>query len=339
MPSDQRLDRALRAVGEGIEAFRSATAVALDEVRSRLEARRAPAGADRWAAALGPLARGTIDPERYGGLLERPEAVDPGSARRMREAAEVLAELVDAGAVAFVLRLEPGDSLRDAVAGALSRLGRAFGAARTAELARTGRYRSELHEGFLDAFPPAMWNRAEREIAPPLVVRLRGSDLRAGALAEFLDGGQKLVLDVEGSAPPASLVRLVTPGVLVFQTGDPDALARLAGFDGPAVAALFGAGADVARFLHEPAGGAALAQRLSVEEVPSREELRPVGPITVAQQAEELEQLAALAGPGADNGVPTAETGREDEDGAEPADRLAAWLLRQANLKDVNGGA
>jgi len=299
MPSDERLDRALRAVGDEIEAFRSAVARALDELRARLESRTEAAGSERWADALGPMARGRIDAERFAGLVAEPEVLDPTSAALVEEARDVLEELEDAGPSAFVRRVEPGADLRDGVAGGLSGLGRAFGAARTVELARTGSFRGELHGGFLDGFPPTMWNRAERTMAPPLVVRVRGADLRPGALASYLDGAQKLVLDVEGPAPPASLVRLITPGVLVLQTDDPGALERLAAFDGPAVAALFDRGGQTASFRHDPEAGPGLGGRLAVERTPEPRALRPVGAITVDQQREELEQLAALAGAGA----------------------------------------
>ncbi|NIP56592.1 MAG: hypothetical protein GWO00_00735 [Gemmatimonadetes bacterium] len=341
MPSDQRLDRALRALTGPMEAFHSAVARAVDEVTGELEARSAAVGGRSEDEALGPLAAGRIDPDRWAAVLARPEALDPDSAERMGEAARVLEELDDAGPDAFVCRMEEGAGLRDAVAHALGRLGRAFGAARTAELARTGRFRAELHGRYADAFPPTMWNRAERRIAPPLVVRLRGADLRPGALAEFLDGGQKLVLLVEGPAPPASLVRLMTPGALVLQSDDPADLEALEGFEGPAVAALFGSGAAVAHFVHDPRSGTTPADRLVLDDSPEEGDLRPVGPITVDQQAEELAQLRALAVAGAAatpsrNGAPADDDG--DEDDVQPADRLAAWLLRQANLEDLGGG-
>jgi len=342
MPSDERLDRTLRALTGPMEAFHSAVARAVDEVTSDLEARSAAVGGRSQDERLGPLAAGRIDPERWAAVLARPEALDPDSAERMGDAVRVLEELDDAGPDAFVCRIDEGASLRDTVAEALGRLGRAFGAARTAELARTGRFRPDLHGRYADAFPPTMWNRAERRIAPPLVVRLRGADLRPGALAEFLDGGQKLVLLVEGPAPPASLVRLVTPGVLVLQSDDPADLAALKGFEGPAVAALFGSGATVARFVHDPRSGTTPADRLTLDDGPEEGDLRPVGPITVAQQAEELAQLRALpvavaaAVIPSRNGAPGDEVGDEDE--VQPADRLAAWLLRQANLDDLGAG-
>lgn len=353
MPSDAQtmrraeerrlLERALEALAGPVDDFRSSVARAVDEIRSQVASRSEPAGGDRMETELGPMARGRIDSERFAAIFAGTEALDPGAVDVMREALEVLSELDAGGDDLFVHEVGPGGSLRDEVAGALARLGRAFGAARSAELARTGQFRREDHGSYLDAFPHEMWNAGERGIAPPLVVRLRGEELQAAGLAEFLTGGQKLVLVVEPPAPPASLVRLITPGVLVMQTDDPGRLERAVEADGPAVAALFPEGSRVARFVHDPAAGSTLAARLTVgdgagEGPEGSRRIRPVGTVTVEQQSQELEQLAALAE--LSRTPPAAsEDGAGPPEGAggevEPADRLAAWLLRQANLRDV----
>lgn len=339
MPSEQRADLALAAVGASVDGFRSAVARAVDEVRGELERRRQPAEAGARTEELGALAARCMDPERFGALLGRESVLDPEATSRLEAAHEALAAMDAADDRTFVETVREGRSLYDTVETGLTRLGAAFGAARIAELAREGRHGEEVDAEQLAAFPPALWNRAERRLAPPLILETPGRALRAGALADFLDGAQKLVLVVEGDAPPAPLARLITPGVLVLQTEDPSGLERVAAFDGPAVAAVFPEGSGAARFVHDPAAGQNLGERLVVEELPEAADLRPVGSISVFQQAEEVAQLAALARPAegavgpSTNGSGTATHGSGKE--AEPADRLAAWLLRQANLRDV----
>jgi hypothetical protein len=338
MPSEQRVDLVLSALQGSLEGFRSAVARAVDEVRAELERRRQPAGAAPDAQALGALASRIMDPERFAGLFAEDSLLDPEAYALLERAHEALASLDAADDRMFVESVLAGGSLREAVDAGLGRLGIAFGAARAAELAREGRYRTDAHAEHLSHFPPASWNRAERGLAPPLVVPTPGVALRAGALAEFLDGAQKLVLVIEGTAPPASLVRLITPGVLVLQTEDPEALHRLSDFEGPAVAALFPEGSGSARFTHDPSVGSCLAERMAVEELPEVSDLRPVGAISAAQQAEELAQLASLARPGAPAAAVPSTNGHSASgggDAARPADRLAAWLLRQANLRDL----
>lgn len=336
MPSEGRVDRALESVTGSREAYRSAVARAVDQVRGLLERQRAAAGESREALSLGRMAEGRVDPERFAGLVADSDVLDPDAREQVERALEVLEDIDRAGDAPFRAAVEPGTGLRSAVAGRLARAGRAFGAARTVELARSGRFTAEEHGEFAERFPPAMWNRREREVAPPLVAEVPGEELSAGGLAEFLDGSQKLVLVVEGPAPPAALVRLITPGVLVMQTDDPEELGRLDDFDGPAVGALFagGSGAFV-RFLHDPAGGPTLRSRLVAGDLPEEGDLRPVGSATRFQQAEEVRQLRALAG-AAEPGAGTENGGAPEEaEEAEPADRLAAWLLRQANLRDL----
>jgi hypothetical protein len=339
MPSEQRVDRVLSEIGESLEGFRSAVARAVDEVRAELEKRRRPAEAGTPTDELGALASRLMDPSRFAGLFAEDSLLDPEAYALLEQSHDALARLDAADDEVFVERVPEGGDLRAAVEAGLGRLGVAFGAARVAELAREGRYRAEAHAEHMNRFPPSVWNRAERGLAPPLVLETPGAALRGGLLAEFLDGTQKLVLVVEGAAPPAPLVRLITPGVLVLQTEDPEALRALSEFDGPAVAALYPEGSGAAHFTHDPRAGRMLADRLSVEELPESAELRAVGPITAAQQAEELTQLAILAGSAASVPASPSTNGHAASDGSDaavqPADRLAAWLLRQANLRDV----
>lgn len=338
MPSEQRVDLVLSALQGSLEGFRSAVARAVDEVRAELERRRQPAGVPPDAQALGALASRIMDPGRFAGLFAEDSLLDPEAYALLEQAHEALASLDAADDRMFVESIPEGASLRDAVEAGLGRLGVAFGAARVAELAREGRHRTNGHAGHLSHFPPPSWNRAERGLAPPLVVETPGATLRAGALAEFLDGAQKLVLVVQGAAPPAPLVRLITPGVLVVQTKEPEELGRLADFEGPAVAALFPEGSGAACFTHDPSAGTGLAERMAVEELPEVSDLRPVGAISAAQQAEELAQLASLSRVGAAAPAAPSTNGHAASgggDSARPADRLAAWLLRQANLRDL----
>lgn len=338
----ERVERALEAVAPAAEEFRSAVARTMDEIRARLDAQAEPADGGKTGAELGPMGRGLIDVERFAQVFEGAELLDEEASGTLRRSMETLAELDAAGEEAFLLELRPGGSLALAAADALARLGRAFGAARVAEAARSGRPAPGVDGDPLVAFPSRLWNRAERTVAPPLVVRVPGEDLRAGALAELLDGSQKIVLVVEGDAPPAPLVTLVSPSVLVLQTRDPDELAMVAEHDGPAVAALFPEGSEAASFLHDPGAGEALADRTAVRERPDAGTLRPLGPISVFRQREELLQLGAMvAGAAAadgrsTNGVGATRAAETDEEGVEPADRLAAWLLRQSNLSDLS---
>ncbi|HKK26762.1 MAG TPA: hypothetical protein VKB18_01650 [Gemmatimonadota bacterium] len=342
MPSEERVDLALKSLGAPLEAFRSAVARAVDEVRGELERRRQPAGVGGASEELGGLASRLMDAGRFAGLFAEESVLDPDQAALLEAAHDTLASLDAADDRAFARAVGPEEMLRDAVLAGLGRLGAAFGAARAAELAREGRRVDAAGEAPdpLFSLPPASWNRAERGIAPPLVVETPGSKLRAGELAEFVDGAQKLLLVVDGPAPAAALVRLISPGVFVLQTEDPAELERATDFPGPAVAALLPEGSGAARFAHDPAAGQTLAERLTIEEIPAADGLRPVGPISVWQQAEELAQLASLTAPAGAVGAPSTNGDHAPEAGsgaeaAQPADRLAAWLLRQADLRDL----
>ena len=157
-----------------------------------------------------------------------------------------------------------------------------------------------------------------------------GGDLRVGGLADFLDGGQKIVLVVDGECAPAPLARLITPNTLVIQTDNAEGLARLASWPGPAVAALVPASS--ARFVHDPAGGSETWHRLTLQHLPEAPRTA-VGGLSPAQQAEDLRQLAALST------APKASPPAEMPAGAapptaDPVDHLAAWLLQQANLSE-----
>ncbi len=329
MPSDEITTDALAAVAAARDDYRSALVGTVDQLRGLLLAQsgQPDAAGQRAASELGSFAAGHIDAERFASLFAREDSLDDASRSHLERAIETLESLAAAGDDLFVCRVPAGGDLRDTVIQALGETGRAFGAARTAELARTGRFRGEEHRRWIDHFPPELWSAKERELSPPLVVRLRGAELRVGGVSELLDGSQKLVLLVEGKAPPAALVRCITPGVHVIQTSDREALSRIGDTEGAAIIALLPDGAAV--FEHRPGVDGASIGRLSVEFLPDQDPNRAIGHISVFQQSEELEQLRVLMGaaharPGA-NGT---DAGVEPA-AATDADILAAWILRQ----------
>lgn len=294
MPSDERVQPALDALAAGRERFRAAMTEALDQIRGYLATHATGAGdrATLALAELGAFAGGRIDGGRFATLLTEQRVLDGEAEAGVRRCADVLASLLARGDEPFVREVPAGGDLRQVVDGALADAGRAFGAALAFQALRTGVYRSEQHEPLLHAFPFARWNRGERLLAPPLVVLVDGADLRAGALSEFLDGRERLVLLVRGACTPAPLARMVAPGIFVLQAATETELAGLAAFDGPGVAALVPPAA--ARFVHDPLGDRDGGRRLTVTHVPAEAPRTPVGGWSVWQQREELAQLAML---------------------------------------------
>ena len=331
MQSDRALPDLGRLLAAPRERFRSALAAAVEQVRGALAAERNAGDAATRAEELGRFATGRIDSSRFAALLDRRRTLDATALQRIAAAYETLTELSGRGDALFEAHVEPGQSLRDTVADALAQAGRAFGAARVYELSRSGHYREEEHGPFLTAFPYARWSRSERQLAPPLVVYVNGRDARADGLAEFLDGVTKLVLVVRGEAPLAPLVRLVTPGVFVLQTADATDLDRFAAHAGPAVAAIVPE--TCALFVHDPARGDQPSERMEVRGVPEAAPPPMMGGRSAAQQREELRLLESYRAPRAPAAAPVgaAQAGAP----AEPVDRLAAWLLAHAELKDV----
>jgi hypothetical protein len=330
MPSDPRIARALDLLERPIEQYRSAVASTLEEVRGHMIAGRADvqARAGRLQEQLGPFAGGRIDAGRLAVLLGSRDSLDAAALQRLERAADTLRDLVSRGKALFQVAVGPGGDLYAAVSSQLATMGRAFSAARIAAAARAGGAAPGLdEEAALGGFPFSEWNAAERALAPPLVVATNGADLVSGALAPFLDGGQKILLIVDGPCAPAPLVRLITPAVLVIQAHEFVELERIAGSPGPAVGALLPASA--VRFVHDPALGPSAWQRLSVQ-MPADSRTARIGGITAAQQLDELRQLELLAThppapPLATATPPTATP-------ADPVDRLAAWLLQQSNM-------
>ena len=343
MPSDETIDerasRAMDVLGKAREEYRSALVATNEELRGMLEVAAGSSGeerAKRTAAELGEFAVGRIDVERFSAFEDSGAPVGENLTARLESAARTLTSLIELGDEIHVVRLEKGTELQGAVTAALGRAGRAFGAARTVELARSGKYDEAKHAGWLDDFPPTMWSSRERGLAPPLVVELDGSDLRPAGLAEYLDGSQKIALLVRGSAPPAALAGLIAPGLTVLQVEDPERLTPMAETQGPAIGAVVPADACLFVHLADSDGGAG---QLTVHHMPETEPKRALGGISAFQQALGMRQLVALSarwGPEA----PAQQAGSGD--GANPipagssADKLAAWILRQADLSGLD---
>lgn len=338
MPSDSRLASALRALEAPIEHYRSAVATTLEELRGYLDAHHSgtTGRADQLRAELGWFADGHIDFNALAGVLGEEPTLAPEALGDLERAAETLTAIASRGDALFHVEVPEGGDVTSEVAARLAEIGRAFAAARVA--ARATRPESGADTGRdpgLAALGFFRWSAAERRLAPPLVVTVGGGDLRPGGLADFLDGGQKIVLVVDGDCAPAPLARLITPGTLVIQTDSDEGLERLARCAGPAIAALMPSAA--ARFIHDPAGGADSWRRLAVQHLPSPPRAA-AGGLSPAQQAEDLRQLAALAAsPAAASAGDLPASARPTVPAApigDPVDRLADWLLQQANLVD-----
>jgi hypothetical protein len=327
MPSDDRTARVMQVLVPARTPFHDAVAAAVDELRSYINARRPSADLRaEITSGLGEFAQGRVDPERFAALFAGNGRLSADELARLEAALEVLRESVQQGDDLYRLTLQPGVDLRDTVRGALAARGRVFAAARGAERIRSGR--AMVTEDDAGGFAFRHWNRAERQIAPPLVIDLQGGDLLAGGLGEYLEGRAKLVLVVHGSAPAAPLARLVAPHLFVQQAVAAEELAAFAASPAPGIAALLPEGA--ARFCHDPHAGTRLGHRLRIDMLPTEEPRYAIGAVSVAQQQYDLQWLRELkelvaaplpAAAPAEPGVPAA-----------PADLLAAWLLKQTDL-------
>jgi len=326
MPSDKKRQLAQTAIHERAEAFLSALAATAEQVRGILGSANARKDTQvaKERAALGKLAVDSIDVEAFTVFVEREKALEPRARGAIEAAQKTLHELLEQREALFTLALEPGQSLGCAVGRKLADLGRAFGASRVVELAKNGAYEDAKHGEFLQAYPFSKWGSAERAVAPPLLVECSGSELRAASLASYIDGGVKIVLVVAGDAPPAALARLVTPGVFVQQSTDDSPLDGFKSFGGAAVAALLSPSA--VKFVHDPRAGETIFERMKVLEVPELPKIGPVGGISAAQQHEDLGLLQTLS----------ATPAEEKSVKSDPAGRLSAWLLNQADISNLS---
>jgi len=340
MPYETLLDGTFEALSRPFATYRSAVATSIEELRGVISAAREVGGdrADQRARELGPFAVGRIDTASLAGLLSNETRVlPPASLQVLERALQVMEEARTSDPEDWTIQVRAGGDLRDTARRALRDVGRVFGVARAAELARSGGYRAEEHNDLFRGRPFHHWAPAERAVAPPLVVRVQGSDLRPAGLTDFLDGEMKIVLLVEGAAPPASLARTITPGVFVIQTRDVEELADLGEVPGPALAAVFDADAgDVVPFVHDPKGGALPWERLQVGVT-----LAELGERIEATRrksrtwAEDLAHLSSLATPPAADRAATHSDGQDGPSAAVGVDELAAWLLAATDLHDV----
>jgi len=342
MPSDNAgLDsgdlalEALKALTPRVEAFHSAVASAVEEIRTFVQSRRGASDfrAERALMELGPFAVGRIDTEKFAALMDDAENMSSETEGVLERAEEILNGF-SVGKDFHNVVVGPGEDLRDAVKEALDDVGRVFGASRAVELARGGRFDPDQHNVFLSSLSFRKWNRPERRLAPPLVVEVGGEDLLPAGLGEFLDGLVKIVLVVKGPTTAAPLARLITPGTYVVQTADVADLSGLATSPHPGVALLFDEERpEQARFVHDPEAGAASWQRLTVSHMPEQPSVGRGRRAPV--WLEELAHLEAMAkkpagltvGVDGDGVAPTSPDAEP-----EPADRLAAFLLSQVDL-------
>jgi hypothetical protein len=322
MPSEERRGVALEAIRPGIDRFHSAVAKTSEVIRSLLAGTgNAP---DDQTAALGFFARGHVDGDRFSVFTPKSARIAEAAEAPTRTAQGVLDELLAAGDELFVLTLEEGEDLAGKVGERLAHIGRVFSAAHVVELAQRGKYREEEHGSLFETYPYAQWSRSERALAPGLVIELPGGAFTPAQVVPFLDAVMKMVFVVDGEASAAALARVISPGVFVQQETGDGALDAFAKFAGTAVAALMAG--EAVSFVHDPQAGETTYERFVGLTFPKEIRKRSIGGISAAQQAEDYALLETLSV------VPTP-TG---EAASDPAGKLSAWLLSQADL--ASGG-
>jgi hypothetical protein len=331
MPYDERSYAALKALRARREAFEQSLSATAEEIRHQLaDAQTSVQGRlERITAELGEFGAAFLDSTRFAALFDHQPEVTAAATETVEQALATIEELSRKEDELYLTHVN-GQSLYEATDHALARIGRAFGAARVVSAIRADRYRLTDHARSLGTFPFARWNRAERGLAPPVVVEVDADDLRAGALVEFLDGHVTLVLVVRGGCSPAPLARMVSPSVFVAQTQDPATITRAGDFAGPAIVALVPDAA--ARFVHDPSSD---GRAMQVEFLPSEERRPTVGGLSSTQQIEEIRLVARLAESSAVAVPEATPSSAAPAEAAEPADKLAAWLLNQADLDDL----
>ncbi|HET8774243.1 MAG TPA: hypothetical protein VFP80_10645, partial [Thermoanaerobaculia bacterium] len=325
MPSDATALEALHVVSGAIAAYQTRVAAVADRIGHYLAASDESSGGGVEAEQLGEFASGRIDIERFSALWEEREALDQSERNVLEHAHDLLRDIATRPGDYFITNLQPGARLTATLAHTFADFGRSFGAMMIAEMVRTGRFRTEDFE-LLHGFPRFRWTRAERGMSPPVIVTLDGADLWAGEVAQYLDGNQKIILVVRPPAPPAALVRLITPGTLVIQSCNVAGLEPLLAVEGPAVAALMPDGA--AEFIHRP-GSAPSHERITISTKPAGAR-KGVEGWTTWQQQQELDQLYTLAA------APVIAQEKQPQPASDPADRLASWLLSHSDLSPAS---
>ncbi len=318
MPSDERREIALDAVRSRIEQFHSALTVTTDQVRGLL------AGSgnteEDQSVALGFFAKGKVNVERFASFTPRAARIDAAAEAPIRAAQEVLKTLLARGDDLFILETEEGKGLGHQLSVRLASIGRAFAAARVIDMAKSGAYKEDKHAATLERFPYAMWNSSERALAPALVVEVSGDDFKPSAIVPLLDTNMKIVFVVSGDAPAAALSRVISPGIFVQQENADAPLEAFSAFKGIAVAAYLPSTA--VSFVHDPSAGSTIYDHFVSLTFPKEVRKRAIGGISPAQQAEDYALLESLS-------VPPELAG---EAASDPAGKLSAWLLSQADL-------
>jgi hypothetical protein len=321
MPFDQDFDAALQAVAAERSLFRSALAATLEQVRGMMAAgNNGDHAQERLVAELGAFALGRIQADRFSEIARPDIHYKKSLLSSIRHAQQILTATLALGDQLFCIAVEPGGDCFRTIEDALATSGRAFAAAYLVELIRAGRDDQPDNQTLLGPMAPDRWTRTERLVAPPLVVRVMGNDLRVGGLEDLLQGNQKIVLLVDGMAPPAALVRLISPGVFVTQCRSVEDLGRFTAAQTPAIAAVMSEPAAV--FTYEDG-------KLDVSYMPAEAPRRPLRVSTAFRQREDLawlQQLQRMHGALAD------EAGEQAAETVEPGDKLAAWLLRQIEM-------
>jgi len=332
MPSDKRLAASLSALGPQLDVFRFAVASTLERAKTILTA---DSGPNHAGAALGDFASGRIDPDRFAMISAGSAPLDSVGRTVVERAIELLEPILSGGNDEFVVDVESGTSPAAAIRARLSKLGSVFAAASLIELVRRRVYDPSQRILSFGGHPFEKWTAGERRIAPPLLVTLHGSDLEPFELAPLLDGCVRLVLLVSGPCAPAALARLISPGTFVAQTDDAGVLAKSMDLDAPAIVAVM-TGSE-ARFIHDPRRGVAVWQRLQVSNIPSAIPRKSLGSRSGWQQRDDLAHLESLSkqplplAPLIDEMTPAAARSNAD-----PAERLAAWLLDQASFSVIS---
>lgn len=320
MPFDQRFTTALAAVAAERATFRSALAATLEQVRGMIAAgNHTDAAHERLAAELGSFAVGRIQPDRFIDIARAETRYQKSMLKSMRHAQQMLTATLALGDQLHFVDVETNADCYQTIEDALADAGRAFAAAYTIEVIRA-RDDHPDDEAMLAPLAPARWTRTERLVAPPIVARVNGGDLSVGGMEDLLQGNQKIVLLVDAVAPPAALVRLISPNVFVAQCRTVDDLARFTAAQAPAIAAVMNEPA--ALFTYERG-------KLDVSYLPAEPPRRPLRCSTVFKQREDLawlQQLQAL------HGAVSQPANEEPVETVEPGDKLAAWLLKQIEI-------
>jgi len=324
MPSDERIEPALEALTVQKQAFQSALAVTIDQMSAYANTQSAEKDqkAEMIAMELGPFADSLVDAGEFSQYAGGGSAETTSQAlTTVHEAQNALTDLAGKSDDLFVVDVKSGGSLWHSVAERLGELGRAFAAARAFDHAKANGNKVEVAKNLQFS----QWSSRERRLAPPLVVTVDGADCRANGLADFMDGNVKIIILIRGESTPAPLVRLITPGTMVAQATDVAGLKSLSKWDGPGIGAVVLDSA--ARFVHDPSAGFDTAARMKINKLPEGKRRKPMGGVSVWQQAEELLQVQALG-----KAPEPAAAAEETEVPVNPADKLAAWLLTRADL-------